>query len=79
MLVIGLHELIQINISSREVILNVPSGLLLATAKFIEGVVLYYLNDEDEDEVVFRLQRDNDMKHLLYLTLQKLIDTYKSG
>lgn len=56
-----------------------PSEALSATAKFIEGVVLYYLNNEDEEEVVFRLQRDNDMKHLLYLTLQKLIDTYKSG
>jgi hypothetical protein len=44
MLVIGLKEMLQIDINARTITLRVPSEMLSATAKFSEGVVLYYID-----------------------------------
>jgi hypothetical protein len=46
-LVVGLREILQIAIKDRTIMLRVPSGNMRATAKFSEGVVLYY---EEEQE-----------------------------
>lgn len=49
---------------------------LLATGKFLEGVVLYYQDTDDQDEIVFRLRNDPVAKENLYWTLKGFIGLY---
>ena len=77
-LVVSLSELTAIDILSHEVLLKVENQKLSAVGKFSEGVALYYVDDEDEEmETVLRLKRSNELKHLLYLTLHKVVETFK--
>ena len=51
---------------------------LLATGKFSEGVVLYFQEGEEDsqDEMVFRMTRDQMSKENLYWTLKSFIGLY---
>ena len=67
-----------IDILSKEVVLNIKNELMSAVGKFTEGVVLYYIDEEEEEiEVILRLKRNGELKHLLYLSLQKMIETFR--
>lgn len=50
----------------------------MATGKFTEGVVLYYQDgsEEDQDEIVFRLQNNATARDDLYWTLKGFIGLY---
>jgi hypothetical protein len=42
----------------------------------VEGVVLYFQDDDDQDEIVFRLRNDPVAKENLYWTLKGFIGLY---
>jgi hypothetical protein len=55
----------------------VENERMIATGKFLEGVVLYYDDGYGEqEELVFRLRREEKEKDSLYWTLKAFINLY---
>lgn len=52
---------------------------LLAIGKFNEGVVLYFQDGEEQDEIVFNMRKDHYAKDNLYWTLKGFIGLYAQG
>lgn len=60
--------------------MNVQNDRMIATGKFLEGVVLYYDDGHGEqEEIVFRLQRDEKEKEKLYWSLKAFISLHSQS
>ena len=76
-LLISCDSLFLLNIENDSLILEVKTDKMIATGKFLEGVVLYF--DEgngEQEEIVFRIQMNVIKKEHLYWTLKAFISLY---
>ena len=76
LLIVTCSELILIDLNDKDIVLKLRMEKLLATGKFLEGVVLYFQDereDDSQDELVFRLSKDNLARENLYWTLKSFI------
>lgn len=66
-----------LNIQSDKLELEIKNDKMIATGKFLEGVVLYYEDGTGEqEEIVFRIQSNPIKKERLFWTIKAFISLY---
>lgn len=68
-----------IDLHEKEIVLKLKMERLMATGKFLEGVVLYFHSDDaddSQDEFVFKMTKDKIARENLYWTLKSFIGLY---